>query len=63
MLSVLSPCLRISFGHCQELIKLCRQIRSEEVELRVWPVWDLLGFLEFLMQLFATTVISHPRER
>ena len=25
-------------GHCKELNKLCRQIRSEEVELRVWPV-------------------------
>ena len=24
--------------HCKELNKLCRQIRSEEVELRVWPV-------------------------
>ena len=25
-------------GHCKELNKLCRQICSEEVELRVWPV-------------------------
>ena len=25
-------------GHCKELNKLCQQIRSEEVELRVWPV-------------------------
>ena len=25
-------------GHCKELNKLCRQIRSEEVELRIWPV-------------------------
>ena len=25
-------------GHCKELNKLCRQIRSEAVELRVWPV-------------------------
>ena len=25
-------------GHCKELNKLCRQIRNEEVELRVWPV-------------------------
>ena len=25
-------------GHCKELNKLCRHIRSEEVELRVWPV-------------------------
>eukprot|EP00439_Symbiodinium_sp_Y106_P035936 s1632_g4.t1 len=25
-------------GHCKELNKLCRQIRSEEVEWRVWPV-------------------------
>ena len=25
-------------SHCKELNKLCRQIRSEEVELRVWPV-------------------------
>ena len=27
-----------TIGHCKELNKLCRQIRSEEVELRVWPV-------------------------
>ena len=25
-------------AHCKELNKLCRQIRSETVELRVWPV-------------------------
>ena len=25
-------------GHCKELNKLCRQIRSEEAELWVWPV-------------------------
>ena len=25
-------------GHCKELNKLCRQLRSEEVELQVWPV-------------------------
>ncbi|CAE7578370.1 unnamed protein product [Symbiodinium sp. CCMP2592] len=25
-------------GHCKELNKLCRQIRSEKVELRVWPL-------------------------
>ena len=25
-------------GHCKELNKLCRQIRSEEVELRAWPM-------------------------
>ena len=25
-------------GHCKELHKLCRQIRNDEVEMRVWPV-------------------------
>ena len=27
-----------TIGHCKELNKLCRQIRSDEVEMRVWPV-------------------------
>ena len=27
-----------TIGHCKELHKLCRQIRNDEVEMRVWPV-------------------------
>ena len=27
-----------TIGHCKELNKLCRQIRNDEVETRVWPV-------------------------
>ena len=27
-----------TIGHCKELNKLCRQIRNDEVEMRVWPV-------------------------
>ena len=27
-----------TIGHCKELNKLCRQIRGEELELRVWLV-------------------------
>ena len=27
-----------TIGHCKELNKLCRQIRNDEVEIRVWPV-------------------------
>ena len=29
---------RPTIGHCKELTKLCRQIRNDEVEMRVWPV-------------------------
>ena len=41
MLSVFASCFSqcsSTVGHCKELNKLCRQIRSEEVELRIWPV-------------------------
>ena len=47
-----------TIGHCKELNKLCRQIRNDEVEMRVWPLKGSPRIVGILMQPSGITATN-----